>query len=89
MGDMGAYVIYGHGETQYGGAFTAPPSMPMPSAWLYYIHVEDIDASVAKAVELGATVLMGVHAVPTGERIAQLRDPQGVAFALHAAALRG
>lgn len=88
MGEMGAYLIYGQGETQYGGMFAKPAGAPGPgAAWLYYVHVDDLDASFEKAKSLGATVLMGPHAVPTGERIAQLVDPQGAAFALHGAAL--
>ena len=87
MGEMGAYLIYGQGEKQYGGVFKKPEGAPGPSAaWLYYVHVDDLDASVAKAKTLGATVLMEPHAVPTGERISQLLDPQGAAFALHGVA---
>jgi len=82
MGAMGKYVIYGQ-ERAYGGMFTKSKDMPMPPAWLYYIHVDDLDAAVERAKQKGAKLMNGPMDVPGGDRIAQLMDPQGAAFALH------
>ncbi|MBM4343417.1 MAG: hypothetical protein FJ100_08570 [Deltaproteobacteria bacterium] len=52
--------------------------------WNYYAHVADLDASVASAQSSGAQVLVAPMEVPGGDRIAQLMDPQGAVFCLHA-----
>ncbi|QBD80707.1 VOC family protein [Ktedonosporobacter rubrisoli] len=49
--------------------------------WRIYFAVADTDASVARAIELGAQVLLPARNSPFG-RSATLRDPQGAVFAL-------
>lgn len=84
MGEMGGeYRMFGQDGKTYGGMFTKGKDMPMPTAWLYYIHVDDLDAAVERAKAKGAKLLNGPMEVPGGDRIAQLMDPQGAAFALH------
>jgi predicted enzyme related to lactoylglutathione lyase len=83
MGPMGKYLIYGNGGRDLGGMFTKPKDMPMPPAWLYYVQVADLDATLERAKAKGAKVLNGPMEVPGGARIVQLMDPQGAAFALH------
>lgn len=53
-----------------------------PSFWLTYFNVEDTDAAVAKAKELGATVAAPAFDAEGVGRIAVLTDPQGATFAL-------
>lgn len=53
-----------------------------PGAWVNYVNVESLDASVARAVELGATVTKGRAPVPGMGWFAMLIDPQGNNFAL-------
>jgi hypothetical protein len=53
----------------------------MPPHWMLYFAVEDTDASVAKALQLGGAVLKSAFDSPQG-RIAILADDQGAAFAL-------
>jgi predicted enzyme related to lactoylglutathione lyase len=48
-----------------------------------YFGTDDIDASVAKATELGGTTLAGATDIGMG-KIAVLQDPQGAVFALFA-----
>src|SRR5690606_38871371 len=48
--------------------------------WIAYFHVPDVDAALAKAVTLGATVWMGAQSVPNAGRMAMLADPQGAPF---------
>lgn len=86
MGPMGEYRFYGPKGKTLGGMFKAPEGAPV--YWCYYIHVEDLDASLAKARELGAQVLNGPETVPGGDRIVNLLDPQGAAFSLHGSALK-
>jgi predicted enzyme related to lactoylglutathione lyase len=85
MGPMGTYRIFGLGERQLGGMMTKPKDAPMPTCWMYYTEVPDLDEAMNRAKKDGATVLNGPMDVPGG-RIAQMMDPQGGAFALHQAA---
>lgn len=51
----------------------------VPSYWQVYFNVEDTDASIGKAIALGATVLGGPEDSPFG-RLATLADPTGAPF---------
>ena len=53
----------------------------VPPHWLVYFAVDDVDASVKRAQELGAAVLMPVMDSPAG-RFAVLADPERAAFAV-------
>jgi uncharacterized protein len=85
MGPMGKYLIYGAGGTDLGGMFTRPLKPPSRSHWIYYFEVGDLDAAIDRAKSKGAKVVNGPMEVPGGARVAQLDDPQGAGFALHAA----
>jgi predicted enzyme related to lactoylglutathione lyase len=60
--------------------------MPMPPgghpAWNLYFAVEDVDATVAKAGELGGETVMGPMDIPNGTRLAVIRDPQNAVFSV-------
>lgn len=86
LGPMGTYLLFGLAGEQLGGMFTTPKGDGPPPAWLYYVTVDDLDASIAKVKERGGKVMNGPMPIPGGARIAQLVDPQGAAFALHEAA---
>jgi predicted enzyme related to lactoylglutathione lyase len=62
--------------------------MPLPEgghpAWNLYIACEDLDATQAKATELGAETVMGPIDVPNGVRFVILRDPSNAVFSLAA-----
>jgi predicted enzyme related to lactoylglutathione lyase len=84
MGPAGKYVIFGQGDQQYGGMMKKTAEMgQMPPSWVYYIHVDDLDAAISRATSKGGKVLFGPIEVPDGTRVAQLTDPQGAHFALH------
>ena len=66
-----------------GGVLTLTPSMAGGGArpgWLTYWHVDDVDAAVAKAENLGASVHMPPMTMPGVGRMAMLADPQGAPF---------
>ncbi|RYG85108.1 VOC family protein [bacterium] len=48
--------------------------------WLFYIGVDDVDASVAKVKAEGGSVLMEPFDQPMAGRIAMVADPQGIPF---------
>lgn len=83
MGPAGIYQIYGLPSLELGGIYKRPADMAWPPAWLYYIHVADLDAAVARVKERGGQVIVGPMDIPGGGRIAICADPQGAAFALH------
>jgi uncharacterized glyoxalase superfamily protein PhnB len=51
--------------------------------WLY---TEDVDAAYASAVDAGAEAVAGPEDMPWGERVAQVRDPDGNVLYLGTAA---
>ncbi len=53
----------------------------MPNTWAVYFEVADTDASVARAKELGATILQEPTDIPPG-RFAMVQDPQGAVFGI-------
>ena len=68
-----------------GGMMKIDPSWgPMPSNWGSYFMVDDAEAAVARAKELGARVFMGPRAVGSTGIIAVLADPQGAMFSVYA-----
>jgi len=83
MGPMGVYVIYGRKGQQLGGIFAKPKDSPMPTAFLHYVQVDDLEAAITRAKNSGGKLVHGPMEVPGGARIAQLMDPQGAMFALH------
>jgi len=66
------------------GMMAKPPHLPseMPSFWLPYFMVTDVDATAAKAGSLGGSTHFGPHDIPGTGRFAILADPQGAAFAV-------
>jgi uncharacterized protein len=59
------------------------PMVPaeVPSHWLVYFTVEDVDRAFQRATELGARELVAPMDFPGG-RFAQVADPQGAVFGL-------
>ena len=56
--------------------------MGAPPNWLAYVEVPSVDDTIAKAQELGASVIVPANTVENVGRFGILRDPQGVAFAV-------
>jgi predicted enzyme related to lactoylglutathione lyase len=65
------------------GAWEMNPAVPaeVPSYWQIYFIAEDVDAAFRKALDLGATEMIGPQDFPGG-RFAILADPQGASFGL-------
>ena len=87
--DMGGmpYTTWVLGDHPVGGMFDMSGNLPgeIPPHWLTYFNVEDCDAVVAKAGELGGSALREPTDVAPG-RFAVLSDPNGAAFAVIAVA---
>jgi hypothetical protein len=60
---------------------SAAAALSEDTHWAVYLGAEDADATVERAVSLGATVTMAPEDTPYG-RLAVLRDPTGAEFRL-------
>ena len=65
------------------GAMEMNPMVPaeVPSYWMAYFDVVDIDRAHQKAIDAGAREMLAPQDVP-GERFSILTDPQGASFGL-------
>lgn len=84
MGEHGEYTLLRAGDAgdyrdNRAGLMSMPPNVPaqVPAHWGVYFAVEDCDATVKRAQELGAQVLVPGTDVPGTGRFASLMDPQG------------
>jgi len=88
--DPSGYLHIQNGDEFIGGI---PPSAHrdphIPPHWMLYFAVEDCDATAAKAGQLGAKIYLAPMTMEKVGRMAVLADPQGAAFAIFKAALRG
>lgn len=65
------------------GGMEMQPMVPaeVPSYWMVYFNVADVDAAFQKALGLGATEMVSPSPMPGG-RFAIVNDPQGAMFGL-------
>jgi predicted enzyme related to lactoylglutathione lyase len=84
MGHMGVYHLVGLGGVESIGMFKISADRPQPPNWLCYAQITDIDKAANAGKSAGGKLLNGPMEVPGGTWIAQLTDPQGAPFALHA-----
>jgi len=78
------YTTFTGGEDNKAGIMDAGKFLPegVPAHWSVYIGSGDVDATLARAVELGGTVLLAAEDTPYG-RLAAATDPTGAVFKLH------
>lgn len=82
MPEGGTYWVAMVAGKPVGGMMAMPEGMPpgVPSHWMSYIAVDDVDARLKSAEENGATILKAPFDVPGVGRIATLQDPSGGAI---------
>jgi predicted enzyme related to lactoylglutathione lyase len=80
QGDYTEFQVDGH---SIAGAMEMGPMQPaeLPSYWMAYFNVDDVDAANGKALGLGAHEMVSPQDFPGG-RFAIIGDPQGAAFGL-------
>lgn len=81
MGDGPAYTCLVVDGRQVGGAMP-PPMEGIPPYWGVYFNVTSVDDTVARAAELGGSVVAPAFEVPGVGRMVVLADPQGGVFNL-------
>jgi predicted enzyme related to lactoylglutathione lyase len=77
------YTVAKDGEEQVAGVMDASGFLPegVPAHWSVYFRTDDVDATVARALELGGSVIQPPEDTPYG-RLTTLADPMGAAFKL-------
>ena len=85
MGDAGTYTMVHAAGHEIGGlyALAGPMFEGVPSHFLFYVRVADVDATVGRCAELGGRVEMPGHDIPERGRMAMLADPAGARFAIY------
>jgi uncharacterized protein len=71
------------GDRVNAGMMELPSGAPMPSHWLVYFGIDDLDAAAEQIGASGGTVMVPPREVPGG-RILVATDPQNAVFALFA-----
>ena len=59
------------------------PDEHVPTAWLSYVTVDDVDASTSKAESLGAKVFVPPTDIPDIGRFSVIADPSGATLGLY------
>jgi uncharacterized protein len=77
MGDA-TYTVLNVDGRSIAGAMALPEHAGVPTAWTVYFGTDDIQGTIEKAKELGATILNQVDS-PVGP-LAVIADPQGAVF---------
>ena len=78
--EYGGYTVARVGNTSVAGLSGPFGDQPMPSAWSVYFATDHIDADVARAVELGATLVAPPMTIGSFGSMATCIDPTGAPF---------
>ena len=78
---MPGYTLVNPGAEPNGAIFKKPDDAPGPCLNVYFL-VEDVDATLAKATEHGATVIVPNTEIPGVGWFAMFGDPDGITVGL-------
>ncbi len=82
---LGAYHVAWAGGAEVAGIMDQRPELRaagVPPAWLTYVRVESMDASIDAVVDMGGKVELAPFEIPGNTRLAFVADPTGAAFGL-------
>ncbi len=86
MGDYEDFAMLTPGGDAVGGVCHARgANADIPTAWLVYVHVDDLDTSLTATERLGGKVVTGPRSIGD-DRMAVIEDPAGAVIALYEAA---
>ena len=85
MAGVGTYTVFKVGDTSVAGCTRLPEAAGAQAYWVPYVST-DVDATVARARELGGNVVQESLDLAEVGRIAVLRDPMGAVVGLWQAA---
>ena len=84
MGPGGMYYLAGGMEKGIGGCMQqAPEDAGSRPAWVSYLLVDDVDACLAQAIELGAKMTCPPMDIPGMGRSAMISDPVGASVGIY------
>ena len=81
--DGSGYTVAYKNHTPMAGLYAMPQKfqdMGMPSFWMSYIYVDDVDQVVRKATKLGGKIELGPLGAANYGTVALIRDPLGAGF---------
>jgi uncharacterized protein len=83
MGDYDDYAMAdASGEAVAGVCHARGVNAAIPPVWMPYFRVDDVEAAVARCLELGGELVKPLDPPQSYGATAFLRDPQGTAFGL-------
>lgn len=82
MGEAGLYPMILAGDQAQGGMVQLPEGQEIPSHWIAYLYVDDVDAATEQVAELGGQVAQEPMDIPEVGRFAVVVDPQGAFVSL-------
>jgi hypothetical protein len=79
------YTTLKAGDKDAAGLMEMPSGIPeeVPSHWMAYIAVDDVDPMAKKTIELGGQVLHGPEDIPNIGRFCVIQDPSGGVVSLY------
>jgi len=80
MGPMGNYTLIQHQGQPIGGIVGIDPKHGLPSHWLCYLTVDDVEELCKRIPKLGGNVAVEPRGVPDVGRFAILHDPANGVF---------
>ena len=81
-GGLGYTSVIANGRSSAGMMQMGEEWGEMPSNWSVYFMVEDLEASIARATSLGATIVMPSTQAGDVGKFSILQDPQGAGFTI-------
>jgi predicted enzyme related to lactoylglutathione lyase len=79
--EMGNYDVINLNGVGIGGVYPKQDKAST-SMWRNVIAVDDVDAAVEKAQQLGGTIIVPITDIPTVGRSCMIQDPQGAVFSI-------
>jgi predicted enzyme related to lactoylglutathione lyase len=78
------YTLFKADDKDAGGMMEMPAEIPkeVPSHWMAYITVDDVDSLVDKVKDMGGQILHGPQDVPDVGRFIVIQDPAGAVVSL-------
>jgi hypothetical protein len=78
------YTLFKTGTEDAGGMMDMPTEVPkeVPSNWMSYIAVDNVDETVSKVTNLGGVILHGPQDIPEVGRFCTIQDPTGATVSL-------
>jgi len=78
--EIGTYTMWSAKGSGFGGLVPLDSAHGVPSHWISYVTVDDVEATAVKAKELGGQVPVPATDIPGVGRFAVILDPQGGAI---------